>query len=81
MPTSIAIAPSLNQSPLINSGFPIATITMSACLTYLSKSTVFEWQRDTVASCLFKRSDRGSPTILLLPITVTCFPAILGQTV
>jgi hypothetical protein len=42
IPTSIAMAPSLNQAPLKNPGYPTADMNISAYLTYSSIYGVFE---------------------------------------
>lgn len=45
-------------------------------LTTFGRSFVLEWQTVTVALCHFNNSATGVPTILLLPKTTACAPAI-----
>lgn len=80
MPTSIAIAPSLNQDPLKNPGYPTAEMKISAYLTYSSIYGVFEWHKLTVAFLRLSKRAKGIPTILERPQTVTLLPSRLSQT-
>ena len=80
MPTSIAMAPSLNQEPLKNPGYPTAEMKISAYFTYSSICGVFEWHKLTVAFLRLSKRASGIPTILERPQTVTLLPSRLSHT-
>ena len=80
VPTSITTAPALIMSPVTNSGFPIATIRMSARRVTALISRVREWHTVTVAlppgpSCS-SRAAMGRPTMLERPTITACLPVV-----